>query len=668
MLFAFTKTAPCARSFVVLSLVGIAGWGCGGGGDDGDGGTTNPPPAGGFTIAASTSNISVAQSASNAITVNVSRTGSFTGPVNLAASGLPSGVTGTFSPATVASGQVSSTLTVTAVASAAAGVSSVTITASATGQSNQTIAIQLTVTSAPAQTGPFTLSISATSFLALPSNHVATPPLITIARNAGFTGPVAFTVSGLPSTLFIGFSPSSTTGSTTSALILNAGTPNGTYTAQIRGASAQGDRIIPLQIVVAPASTGNVKWKWCTASTPRYFVAYKDGTGSWTRLMPSNDSVYSFNLTSATAQLAEVTIDSGGFRTTVHQYTAQEMTARGAAQCRLVQNASTRTASGTFGGVTGFRTSQVGMGWWFGSANGNGSFTMLNLPSGPLDLVAARNGDFPEPSAIPVDRMIIRRGLNPASGAALPVLDFGAAESFAPTTATWTFLNTNNQAFGVTQTFTTVGGTTGHLALVPAIDGSSSARTIYGVPQSQTQAGDLHQVVATVATIGPFPGSPVRATRQIVYYGRTLGVPHTLAFGPAMPAATVTSVTPGYLRAQVTVPAEYNAGVSFDVTQTTTGRFFTIHTTRGFNNNSSTFDLQMPDLSGVLGWDTQYNIRSAIATNWWVSGGGPTLDYFDGRYLFNSTRSQWTGAQTGMTAPVDGATYLMARVTGNTVP
>jgi hypothetical protein len=588
--------------------------------------------------------------------------------VNLAAAGLPTGLTASFSPATVASGQVTSTLTFTAVASAAAGTSAVTITASASGQSNQTITIQLTVTSAPAQTGPFTLSISATSFLALPSNHVATPPLITITRNAGFSGPVAFTVTGLPPTLFVGFSPSSTTGGTTTALILNAGTPNGTYTAQIRGASAQGDRTISLQIVVAPASTGSVKWKWCTASTPRYFVAYKDGTGPWTRLMPSNDSVYSFNLTSATAQLAEVTIDSGGFRTTVHQYAAQEMNTRGTAQCRLVQNVSTRTASGTFGGVTGFKTSQVGMGWWFGTANGNGSFTMLNLPSGPLDIVAARNGDFAEPSAIPVDKMIIRRGINPASGATLPVFDFGAAEAFAPTAATWTFLNASNQAFSVTQTFTTAGGTTGHFALAPAIDGSNAARTIYGVPQSQTQAGDLHQIVATIATIGPTPGSPVRATRQVVYYGRTLGVPDTLMFGPVMPAATVTSATPGYLRAQVTVPAEYNAGVSFDVTQTTTARFFTIHTTRGFNNNSSAFNLQMPDLSAVLGWDTQYNIRSGVATNWWVSGGGPTLDYYDGRYLFNSTRSQWTGAQTGMTAPADGATYLMARVTGNTVP
>src|SRR5688500_19785686 len=98
MLFAFIKTAPGAHTFVVLSLVVVAGWGCGGGGEDGGGGTTNPPPAGGFTIAASTSNISIAQSATHAVTVNVSRTGSFTTPVNQAASRLPTRVTGTLSP------------------------------------------------------------------------------------------------------------------------------------------------------------------------------------------------------------------------------------------------------------------------------------------------------------------------------------------------------------------------------------------------------------------------------------------------------------------------------------------------------------------------------------------------------------------------------------------
>jgi len=663
MPIAFT---PVERGARVAALTLVLLTGCGGGGGDG-GGTTNPPPAGGFAVSASSPSVSVAQSGTGSVTLSVVRTGSFTDAVNLAVSGLPTGVTAAFSPTSIASGQVTSTLTFTAVASATAGVSTVTVTASATGQANQTLSIQLTVTSAPAQTGPFTLSISATSFLVLPSNHVATPPLITIARQAGFTGSIAFTVTGLPPTLFLGFSPSTTTGNSTTALILNAGAPNGTYTAQIRGASSQGDRIVALQIVVASPNTGSVKWKWCSSSTPRYFVAYRDGSGPWTRLMPANDSTYSFNLASATAQLAEVTIDSGGFRTTIHQYTAQEMAVRRAAQCRLSQNVSTRTANGSFGGVTGFRTAQVGMGWWFGSANGNGSFTMLNLPSGPLDIVAARNGEIIDPSAIPVDRLLVRRGVNPASGGSVGVLDFNGAESVAPTSAQWTFLNALGQAFSVSQTFTAASGTTGQFTSIPGIDGNATTRTVYGFPLAQTQAGDLHQLVATIATVQA-PGFPIRALRQIIYYGRTLGVPDTLTFGPTMPTATVSAVSPGYLRAQGTLPGEYNTGVSFDVTQTTTARFYTIHATRGFLGAGNAYSLEMPDLSAVLGWDTQYNVRPGVPINYAVSGGGPTLDYFDGRYIFNSWRSQWTGAQTGMTAPADGATYLTGRVFGNVTP
>ena len=138
-----------------------------------------------------------------------------------------------------------------------------------------------------------------------------------------------------------------------------------------------------------------------------------------------------------------------------------------------------------------------------------------------------------------------------------------------------------------------------------------------------------------------------------------------------MPAANVSAIagTPlGRLRAQGILPAEYNAGVSLDVTQTSTARFFTMYASRGFLGAGNAYDLQMPDLSGAIGWDTQFAIRAGIATNWWVSGGGPTLDFFDGRYLFNTTRSRWTGIMTGIVAPTDGAVFLSARTVGTAVP
>ena len=637
------------------------------GGSDGSGGPVTPPPAQGFSIAASVSALSVTAGANGSLMVTLTRTGAFTGAVSLSATGLPVGVTASFNPAQIAAGQTTTTLTLTAVASAPAGTTTLTVRGSASGLPDQTITAQLTILAALAQTGPFTLSVSASSYLLLPSNHLGWSPVVTITRNPGFTGPVALSVSGLPPTLFLPMTPTNVTGTTATMLPLNGGAPNGTYTATIRGVAAGlGERSITMQLVVAPTSTGNIRWKYCSTSTPRWFFAVKDGNGPWTRIMPSTDSVYAFNISAATGQVAEVTIDSGGFRTTIHQYTAQEMAARAASNCQLYPNGSTRSAHGSFGGVTGFRTSQVGMGYWFGSANGNGSFTMLNLPPGPLDVITARNTDIVTPHAIGVDRAIIRRGVNPGAGGTMPTFRFDSTESFSPTTSTWTFGNVNGEPFSVAQLFTTVGGSTVHFT-GGAYDGAPVVRTLYGIPQAQTLAGDLHQVIATVSTVGPTPGSVLRASRQVIAYSRTIA-DRTLSFGPGMPASNVTSLGGGRLRAQGTVPTEYQSGVTFDVTQTTTGRFATIHASRGFLGAGTNYDLQIPDLSGAIGWDTQFPLRTGVATNWWVSGGGPVLDVFDARYIFNSTRSRWAGALTGIQAPADGATYLMARTVGVTTP
>ena len=643
---------------------------CGGGGDA-TGGTGPGPttPTGSFGIT-SASGVSIAQGASGTATITVARSGAFSGAVSLVASGLAAGVTATFNPSTIAAGQTTSTLTLTTTTASPVGTTTVTITGSASGIANSTAAVALTIT-APVVAGPFTMGLSVNSYLILPSNHVPAPPVLTITRNAGFTGAVALTATGLPTTLGVFFSPNNLAATTASVTILDIGTAPGTYTGTVRGVAAGGlgERTLNFQIVVAPANTGSIHWKFCSGSTPQYFFAVKDGTGPWTRIMPSVDSVYSFNITSATGSVASVTNDSGGFRTTVFQMTTAELTARAASQCALVSNVSARTAAGSFAGVTGFRTSQVGMGWWFGSANGNGSFSLLNLPAGPLDVVAMRNSDISALLEIPVDRAIIRRGVNPASGAALPVLDFNAAESFAPTTSTWTFTNVGtSEQMSISQAFITAGGTTGFFSLYPGVDRAETIRTIYGIPLAQTIAGDLHQVVATINTVGIPAAAPNRGSRQIITYARTLTNNRTLAFGPAMPAPTVTAVVPGRLRAVGTLPTEYSAGVSFDVTQTSTARYATVHTTRDFLNTAGTYDVQMPDLSSAIGWDTQFAIRTGVSTNWWVSGGGPVMDFYDARYIFNTTHSRWTGAQTGVVAPVDGATYLMGRAIGNTTP
>jgi hypothetical protein len=61
-------------------------------------------------------------------------------------------------------------------------------------------------------------------------------------------------------------------------------------------------------------------------------------------------------------------------------------------------------------------------------------------------------------------------------------------------------------------------------------------------------------------------------------------------------------------------------------------------------------------------------VCALVAVNWWVSGGGPLLDVFETRFLFNATRARWTGAATGIVAPADGATYRVGRTAGRITP
>jgi hypothetical protein len=98
--------------------------------------------------------VSVAQGGAGTTTITVAPSGGFTGAVALTASGLPAGVTASFSPATTTN---TSTLALAAAATATAGAGSVTVTG-ASGSLSQTVTVPLTVTAAASGGGPATFS------------------------------------------------------------------------------------------------------------------------------------------------------------------------------------------------------------------------------------------------------------------------------------------------------------------------------------------------------------------------------------------------------------------------------------------------------------------------------------------------------------------------------
>lgn len=655
-----------SSTLVVATLLST----CGGG----DPGPTGPDPidpggtAGSFTVFVTGSPVSLQPGTSGTVTVSAVRTGGFTGDIALTVANAPTGVTATLAPAALTLTQTSSTLTVNVGASAATGTTVLTVTGTGSGVTHSA-SVSLVVT-APPTPGPFQLALSVSSYMASPGLGSIHQPKLTITRDPGFTGAVTLSVSGGPPALAIGFTPSSTTGNTSTLVVAQLGVPVGVYDITIRGVAAGGlgERTITLPVTVPAPSTGAITWTFCDNALrwPHYIFAVRDGDGPWTRIAP-NDHSYSFDIAQPNTSVAIVTVENGGFRTSVFHYTKAELIAAAAGECAVYASASTRTVNGTVVDLAPGELSMVSMGWWgvssvkpLGGTVAN--YSLLNLPAGPLDLFAARQPL--NPGSTLVDRVIVRRGLDPASGSSLAAIDYAAAEAVATTPATWTFDGANGEDIGLTQMFLTAGGTAGQLYPFNQFGSVGTTPAVFGVPLAETVAGDLHQITATIGMAGPNG-----LTRQIVTYDRTLS-DRTLTFGPPLAAPNVTvigSAPTGRVRAQGTLQAEYDDGVALDVSQASIARYASVHATAGYLG-STAYDVAVPDLSAVIGWDATFQLGVGTSATWWVTGGGPSLNGADGRLLFNSTKARWTGARTGALAPADGQVFLFGRASGTITP
>jgi cellulose 1,4-beta-cellobiosidase len=180
-----------------------------------------------FVLAAA--NASVAQGGTATSTITVNRLNGFAGSVALTASGLPSGVTASFNPASTTTG--ASSLTFTASATAAVGAATVTVTG-VSGTLTHAATLVLTVIS---NTPNFSLSSSPAS--ATVAQGGTSSSTITVTPSGGFTGAVALSASGLPTGVTAAFSPISTTGASTLTFTASSTASLGAATVTITGVS-----------------------------------------------------------------------------------------------------------------------------------------------------------------------------------------------------------------------------------------------------------------------------------------------------------------------------------------------------------------------------------------------------------------------------------------------
>jgi hypothetical protein len=182
--------------------------------------------ASGFAIAASPASIGMTAGGSGASAITVTPRGTFNGTVSFSASGLPTGVTATFSPA---SSTHASTVTINAGAGATAGISTVTVTGTS-GALTANASIALTITA------PATFTLSATPASVSFAGGASGVSSIAINAQNGFTGTVALAASGLPAgvTATFGSASGSPRGITLTAASTAAA---GTTTVTITGTS-----------------------------------------------------------------------------------------------------------------------------------------------------------------------------------------------------------------------------------------------------------------------------------------------------------------------------------------------------------------------------------------------------------------------------------------------
>jgi subtilase family serine protease len=244
----------------------------------------------GFSLSATAASVTAGSTGTSTVTETV--TGGFDSAVTLSASGLPTGVTAAFNPASIA-GAGTSTLTFTAASTAAAGSYTITVTGTPASGSVETTTLTLTVSAVA--TPSFSLSATAAS---VKDGSTGTSTVTETVTN-GFDSPVTLTASGLPSGVTAAFSPTSITGAGTSTLTFTAASTAtaGSYSITVTGTPASGTaKTTTLTLTVTAAVTGS--FTISVSPTSGYLDQGQSGYGVvTTKASGGFDSVITFSAT-----------------------------------------------------------------------------------------------------------------------------------------------------------------------------------------------------------------------------------------------------------------------------------------------------------------------------------------------------------------------------------
>lgn len=486
-----------------------------------------PPPSPGFGLSTSSSAVTVNQGASGTTTVTVEDLLGFAGSVSLAASGLPSGVTQSWS-ANPTTG--SSVLTLSSSSSAGAGMYPVTITGSS-GTLTATTQVALTVL-APG----FTLSTSTGTVYAAPGGSPGEVNM-TVQDVDGFTGGVSLALSQPPVGVTYGFNPNPTAGTSVLTLTASSSATMGTYNLTVTGTSGSvtastniafavaeptiSDTLSPPGLVISQGSSGTT-----IASVTPLNGFTGDVTQSMTGLPSGVTASFSPN---------PITITSGSIGTSVLKLTADSTAAAGVSNPSIEATFANQVVfigfKLTVNAEPGFTLSAApaSMSVVQGASNA-ATITVSDLDgfSGAVDLSA---------SGLP-SGVTAQWGTNPATGSSLLTLTASSAAATGPATVTIT-------------------GTSGSLTASTSIAltvNPPPGFTLSASPSSLTMGqGGSGTTTVTVTPAGGFTGN-VALTAVLTSSPNDAVDPPTLSFGSTTPVG-ITGASAGTATLTVTTTA-----------------------------------------------------------------------------------------------------------------
>jgi alpha-tubulin suppressor-like RCC1 family protein len=227
------------------------------------------------SVALGSSSVTVVQGRTDTVPVTITRTGGFGGTVALSLVGAPTGLTGTFDPASLPAGASTSILTVAATGSLAPGVHGVTVRATGDGISNATAALELTVTPG----GGFSLNVTPSELTV--NQGTSETAALEIDRTGEFSGVVSLSATGAPSGLTITMDPAAASGiSATVTADADGSLEPGSYPVTIHGsAEVHQDETQEEEVTLTVTVTETTGGSWVQLSAGQNHTCAVDEAG-----------------------------------------------------------------------------------------------------------------------------------------------------------------------------------------------------------------------------------------------------------------------------------------------------------------------------------------------------------------------------------------------------